>query len=89
MSHHHESHKAVIQRLKRANGHMASVIKMLENEKPCPEILQQMSAVIAAFVKARKIVFEDHLQHCIVDSVRNGDSEKALSELNQMLKMMV
>ena len=89
MKHKHESHKKVIQRLKRANGHLNSVIKMMEAERSCPEILQQLSAVIAALVKARKIVFEDHLQHCIIDSVKNGNSERATSELNEMLKMMI
>lgn len=89
MSHEHKTHKSIVKRLKRANGHLKAIIGMIEDQRSCPEVLQQMSAVLAAISKARKIFLEDHLQSCIADAVKKGDSETALEELQDTLKMVL
>ncbi len=89
MSHVHKTHKDIVKRLKRANGHLKAIIGMIEDERSCPEVLQQMSAVLAAITKARKIFLEDHLQCCIADAVKKGDSDSAMEELQETLKMVL
>ena len=89
MGHVHKTHKDIVKRLKRANGHLKAIIGMIEDERSCPEVLQQMSAVLAAISKARKIFLEDHLHSCIADAVKKGDSEAVLEELQDTLKMVL
>ena len=61
----HESHKAVLLRLKKANGHLAKVIQMMEEDKGCLEVAQQLFAVEKAITQAKKIIIHDHIDHCL------------------------
>jgi len=84
--HHHEhtQTKAVLNRLSRAIGHLESVKKMVEMGRDCTEILIQLSAVKSAINNTGKIILQDHIEHCIVDSVENND-ENALEELKKAI----
>ena len=74
-SHVHENQKAVINRLSRALGHLEKVKQMVENGVDCSEVLVQLSAVRSALGNAGKVILKDHLYHCIVDAVADGDME--------------
>lgn len=63
--HRHASHPAVIARLKRANGHLRSVIEMIEAGRPCTEIAQQLQAVERAVANAKRTLIHDHVDHCL------------------------
>lgn len=67
--HRHESHPDIVKRLKRAEGHLRSVISMLEDGKPCLDIAQQLHAVEKAITNAKRTLIQDHLDHCLEDSV--------------------
>lgn len=84
----HSTHPAVMKRLARAIGHMQGIIRMIEARKSCPEVLQQMSAVIAAIESSRKVFLEDHIRGCILDAVRTKDSDHAFKELESVLALM-
>ncbi|MGB7756223.1 MAG: metal-sensing transcriptional repressor [Salinisphaera sp.] len=60
----HESHPQIINRLKRAQGHLGRVVKMLEEEQGCLEIAQQLSAVENAIINAKRTLVHDHVDHC-------------------------
>ncbi|MGA3158279.1 MAG: metal-sensing transcriptional repressor [Steroidobacteraceae bacterium] len=55
-------------RLKRASGHLLGVIEMLEQERSCMEIAQQLHAVEKAIGNAKKELIKDHIHHCLDDS---------------------
>ncbi len=55
------SHAAISKRLKRANGHLETIIEMVEQGRPCAEIAQQLSAVEGAIENAKKALIRDHL----------------------------
>lgn len=63
--HIHATHPALIARLKRADGHLRSVIAMIEDGKPCVEIAQQLLAVEKAVVNAKRALIQDHIDHCL------------------------
>lgn len=75
--HHHseESKKAVINRLSRAIGHLESVKKMVEEDMDCSEVLIQLAAVKSAINNTGKVILKDHISHCIVHAIEEGDSE--------------
>ncbi|WP_281968992.1 metal-sensing transcriptional repressor [Roseovarius nanhaiticus] len=64
-THVHASHPALIARLKRADGHLRSVIAMLEDGKPCLDVAQQLQAVEKAVTNAKRVLIHEHIDHCI------------------------
>ncbi|MFZ2524228.1 MAG: metal-sensing transcriptional repressor [Candidatus Ferrigenium altingense] len=68
----HASHPDIIKRLKRAEGHLRSIIAMLEEERGCLDIAQQLQAVESAIGNAKKALVHDHIDHCLEDTVRKG-----------------
>ncbi|MCL5043157.1 MAG: metal-sensing transcriptional repressor [Gammaproteobacteria bacterium] len=72
-NHQHASHTDIIKRLKRAQGHLAGVINMMENGKPCLELAQQLHAVEKAIQQAKRVLVQDHIDHCLDAAI--GDLE--------------
>ncbi len=72
--HHH--HDAVAKRLKRAEGHLRSILQMMEAHRPCLDLAQQLHAVEKAISQAKKILIQDHIDHCLQDAVGELDPDK-------------
>lgn len=68
-AHLHETHPAIVKRLKRADGHLRKVIEMIEAGRPCLDIAQQLQAVESAIGQAKKTLIQDHLDHCLGEVV--------------------
>lgn len=66
----HRSHKAVVDRLKRAEGHVRNVISMIESGRECVDVAQQLHAVIRALENAKTTLIHDHVDHCLEAAVR-------------------
>ena len=78
--HSHESKTAVINRLARAIGHLEKVKHMVEADVDCAEVLVQLAAVRGALNNTAKIILKDHIEHCVVHAVEEGD-EQAIADL--------
>lgn len=85
---HHHAHthdpkeeKAIINRLAKAIGHLESVKHMVEDGRDCSEVLVQLAAVRAALNNTGKEILKQHISHCIVEAVDEGDTG-AIDELN-------
>lgn len=68
-AHVHASHPGIAKRLRRAEGHLRSVVEMIEAGRPCLDIAQQLHAVEAAIGSAKRTLIHDHLEHCLNDAV--------------------
>ncbi len=64
-THHHVTHPDVLKRLRRANGHLRSIIEMIEEERECVDIVQQLHAVEKAVANAKQTLIHDHIDHCL------------------------
>jgi len=86
----HLSHPDILKRLKRAHGHLASVIGMVEEGRPCVDLAQQLHAVEGAISNAKRELIQDHMEHCIGDGVGSGgkDAKSALSEFKALAKYL-
>ena len=86
----HKSHPAISKRLKRAQGHLASIIGMIEQERPCLEIAQQLQAVEKAVLQAKKTLIEGHLDHCLEVTVGPLPRErrKSIEEFKEIAKYL-
>jgi len=85
----HKQRKNVRDRLVRAEGHIRGIIKMIDEEKECPDILMQVGAVKAALEKVGVIILEDHIEHCLIEAVISGDAESQLQELKTALRKLI
>lgn len=65
IDHRHSTHDAIVRRLKRAGGHLSSVIEMIEAGRECTEIAQQLHAVEKAISTAKRTLIQDHIDHCL------------------------
>ena len=73
----HSTHPKVISRLKRANGHLRSIIDMIEQGRPCLEIAQQLHAVETAVINAKRVLIHDHIDHCLDEEAGSHGADMA------------
>ena len=88
--HHHASYaadKAKIQaRLRRIEGQVRGVQRMVEEDKYCVDILTQLSAIIAATRQTGLLVLEDHVRGCVLGDNHGEDREALVSELTDAIE---
>ena len=75
----HELTKSVLNRIARAIGHLNAVSKMIEEGRDCSDVLIQLSAVRSQITNVSKVILKDHIDHCIVDAVKENDDEAIAS----------
>lgn len=83
----HESHPAIIKRLKRAEGHLRSIIVMMEEGRACLELATQLQAVEAAITNAKRGLIHDHIDHCL-DTPNDKPSKGTLTEMKALTKLL-
>lgn len=91
MSEHiHASHPDIVKRLKRAHGHLKSVIEMIEAERPCLDVAQQLQAVEKAIEKAKQSLIHDHLDHCLDGAAAglSGEARTTLAEFREITRYL-
>ena len=86
----HESHPDIVKRLKRAEGHLRSLIGMIEAGRPCLQLAQQLHAVENAIGNAKRELIQDHIDHCLEDSVQGSrkSAKAALVEFKALAKYL-
>lgn len=83
--HIHQHTRAVINRLSRIEGHVRAIKNMVEDERPCPEILIQLAAVRSAVTNASRLVLEDHMESCLYKATGTSAPEKEWESLKEAL----
>ena len=69
MSHHHP---AIVRRLRRAAGHLQTIIEMIEADRPCLQVAQQLQAVESAIENAKKALIHDHISERIARPLKRA-----------------
>ncbi len=88
--HLHESHPSTLKRLKRASGHLQKVMSMIEAQKECIDVVQQLHAVERAIRAAKETLIHDHIDHCLEHAVRGKrvNSPVDLGEFKNITKYL-
>lgn len=86
----HSSHPDIIKRLKRAEGHLRTIVGMVEVNRPCLEIAQQLHAVEKALSAAKKTLVHDHIDHCLEGSISPmaPGALKSINEFKEITKYL-
>jgi len=77
---------AIINRLKRIEGQVRGLMKMVEGDKSCEEILIQIGSAKAALHKTGQVILEGHMHHCILDGIRKGKEDETLQKLSSAIE---
>lgn len=86
-----EAKKAVISRLRTIKGHIAGIEKMIEEDKPCDEILLQIAAIKSSVHKVGVVIMEEHAKDCLLvgedgETVSKEKVEKILDTIVKYVK---
>ncbi len=82
-----EVHKrSALNRLKTVRGHLEGVIGMVEDERYCPEIMKQVSALQSSLEKVNRILLQNHLETCVTEAVKEGRAAEIVDELMETMK---
>lgn len=78
----------LLNRLKRIEGQVRGIHKMVENDRYCVDILHQISAIQSAMNKVSLALLEDHTHHCVLNAIKANNGEEAIKELMDVMKTM-
>mgnify|MGYP000049969636 CR=1 FL=1 len=73
-------------RLLSVRGHIEGILKMLEDDPYCIDVLRQIKAVEGALDKAGELVLQSHLKHHVTNAAQRGDADQLVEELMEVLK---
>ncbi|WP_074600585.1 metal-sensing transcriptional repressor [Sediminibacillus halophilus] len=76
----------IVNRLKRIEGQVRGVQKMVEEDRYCMDILVQISAIQSALKNVGFSVTERHINHCVSDAIKKGEGQESIEELMSVLK---
>lgn len=86
----HESHPEIVNRLKRAEGHLRKTIAMIESGRTCLDLAQQLHAIEKAVAAAKKALIHDHIDHCLAHAAEGDPAEarQAMAEFKDITKYL-
>jgi len=87
--HHHvhseESLRQIVNRLSRIEGHIRGIKSMVQESRPCPDVLIQVAAVRGALDRVARIILDEHLTQCIARAANEGNMQAEIEELKAAL----
>ncbi|MEM8611585.1 MAG: metal-sensitive transcriptional regulator [Cyanobacteria bacterium P01_H01_bin.105] len=84
-THSEASLKRIVNRLSRIEGHVRGIKTMVNEGRPCPDVLVQVAAVRGALDRVARLILDEHLSECISRAVTDGNIEAELTELKAAL----
>ncbi|MBN9459743.1 MAG: metal-sensing transcriptional repressor [Burkholderiales bacterium] len=89
-AHTHQSHPAIVKRLRRAGGHLNGIVAMIEHGRSCLDVAQQLQAVEKAIQQAKKALIQDHLDHCLEDVIGPlaRDQRDSMAEFKEITRYL-
>jgi CsoR family transcriptional regulator, copper-sensing transcriptional repressor len=76
----------IINRLKRIEGQVRGIQKMVEDDRYCVDILVQISAIQSALKNVGFSITERHIKHCVSDAIKQGEGKETIEELLNVMK---
>ena len=81
-----EHKTSALNRLKTVRGHVDAVIRMVEEEQYCPDVMKQVSALQGSLEAVNRVLLQNHVETCVLEHVKNGRSEQVVDELLETLR---
>jgi len=89
-NHRHQTHPEIVKRLSRAEGHLRSIVEMIQSGRSCLDIAQQLHAVEKAIGQAKKTLIQDHLDNCLEEAVGTlpRNQRRPIDEFKEITKYL-
>src|SRR5690625_4894152 len=84
-----EEKKRLINRLKRVEGQVRRIQKMVDEDRYCMDVLIQIDAINAALKTVGTSLIEQHTSHCVMEEIESGDGDKVVNEQVDVMKKYV
>ena len=81
--------QAVLARLRRIEGQVRGIEKMVDEDRYCIDVLTQVNAVRAALESVALKLLSEHTEHCVTDAIRSGGGRAKVRELNEAVERLV
>ncbi len=76
-----------INRLRRLEGQVRGIIKMLEEDRYCIDVLNRMQAVKSALARAESEILKDHANSCVAEAIESGDAEAQREKVSELIDL--
>lgn len=83
---HPATKKTIVTRLRRIEGQIGGLLRMVEYDRYCVDVLTQISAVRAALHKVEAEILRDHVSHCVADAFASGDSVEQRHKVEELVE---
>jgi len=80
--------QAVSSRLKKIEGQVRGIVKMIENRRYCIDVLSQTRAIVSGIRKVEDIIMYQHLQTCVVDSMKSENKEDKDQKIDEIMAVL-
>ncbi len=87
--HSEASQKRIINRLARIEGHLRGIKTMVQDDRPCPDVLIQIAAVRGGLDRVARLILDEHLSECITRAVDQGNIEAEVEALKAALDRFI
>lgn len=81
-----EHKTSALNRLKTVRGHLDAVISMVDEERYCPDVMKQVSALQGSLEKVNRVLLQNHVETCVLHAVEEGRSSQIVDELMETLR---
>jgi DNA-binding FrmR family transcriptional regulator len=88
MNHGHAEHRGQLQRLRRIEGQVQGLRRMVEEKRYCVDILTQLRAARAALKRVEDAVVREHVEHCVAEALRSRDAARAKGKVDELLDVL-
>jgi DNA-binding FrmR family transcriptional regulator len=83
-----DTKKTCLARLNRIEGQVRGLIKMVEDDRYCIHVVDQVQAVIAALKRVEGEVLKDHISHCVEHAIRSGDKKAQREKVDELVQTL-
>ena len=84
----HALHVGQLQRLRKIEGQVRGIARMIESERYCVDILTQLRAARAALRRVEDSVLREHVEHCVAEAIRSGDPAEQRGKVDELLAVL-
>lgn len=83
-----ETKKVCLTRLKRIEGQVRGLIKMIDDDRYCIDVITQVQAVTAALRKVEGEILKDHVSHCVEHALVSGDKKAQRDKIEELVEVL-
>jgi DNA-binding FrmR family transcriptional regulator len=87
-AHAHARHTGQLDRLRRIEGQVGGLVRMVEEERYCVDILTQIRAARAALRRVEESILREHVEHCVAQAIRSGDADEQKVKVDELLDVV-